>query len=258
VVEMSSLKSSLGPHALPAVKPSRDGRGMRVSAVCACVVLILTLSACSTVPVQEEVEAAEPTQVEAEPKEVVVQVEPLSEFMDRAQNTESVAGGRESARLIYRDAAKSYPTDKRPWLRLSQSYFDAGDYGNAVLAAQEVVQRDANDSVAQGLLAVSGLRISTAALAALRTQDSLTSLRTTNRSEAENMASMLRSILGEAVLVPKPPELVQEPVQVAPPPPVRRTATVRPKVARSAPAGVAAPAVPAAPAPRANPFGALR
>lgn len=270
MVEMSCAKSSLCPKAKPVVKPLRDGQGKRAAAVCAWVFLALTLGACTTVPVEEEeAQVAEPIESvakskpepepEPEPAKVVVKVEPLTEFMDRAQTTEAVAGGRERARLIYRDAAKSYPTDKRPWLRLSQSYFDAGDYGNAVLAAQEVIQRDAGDSVAQGLLAVSGLRISTTALAALRTQNSLTSLSTTNRSEAENMASVLRSILGETVLVPKPPEVVQ--VQVVPAPPAKRTAPVRPNVARSAPAGGAAPAtpaVPAAPAPRTNPFGALR
>ncbi len=198
---------------------------------------MLGLGACSTSPKQADGEA----------KELANKSEPLAEYMSRAQAAEALDGGRERARLIYRDAARAYPTDKRPWSRLAQSYFDAADYGNAVLAAQEVVQRDPADSAAQGLLAVSGLRISTAALSALRGQNNLN---TSTRSEAEDMARNLRAILGEAVLVPKPPEaaapVVRPPVRSAPRtvPPVRRATTV--------------PSAPAAPAASGNPFGALQ
>ncbi len=189
-------------------------------------------------------------------KPLAAQVEPLAEFMNRAHAAEATDGGRERARLIYRDAAKAYPTDKRPWLRLAQSYFDVSDYGNAVLAAQEVVQRDPADSVAQGLLAVSGLRISTTALAALRNQNGLN---TSTRSEAEDMARNLRTILGESVLVPKPadPAATAEapPQPVAPVrKPVRRPAA---RAATTAPAAVA-PTPAAAPKTSGNPFGALQ
>lgn len=177
---------------------------------------------------------------------LTTKVEPLSEFLSRAQASEALAGGRERARLIYRDAAKAYPADKRPWARLAQSYFDSGDYGNAVLAAQEVVQRDAGDSAAQGLLAVSGLRISTAALSALRNQNGLN---TSTRSEAEDMARNLRSILGEAVLVPKPAEASTSPLP-APQAQPRARRVVRGK-------GAAAPA-PTPPVSSGNPFGALQ
>jgi hypothetical protein len=209
-------------------------------------VALFALGACSTKPPQPE-----------EAKELAAKVEPLSEYMSRAQAAEAAEGGRERARVIYREAAQSYPTDKRPWLRLAQSYFDASDYGNAVLAAQEVVQRDSADSVAQGLLAVSGLRISTTALSALRNQNNLT---TSARSEAEDMARNLRTILGESVLVPKPADTAQE--GVAPRAPARPRVPARPRTAR--PANAASPAA-AAPAPVVpsqqpsnNPFGALK
>lgn len=193
----------------------------------------------------------------AEAKPLAVKTEPLTELLSRAQAMEKLDGGREAARLLYRDAAKAYPADKRPWLRLAQSYFDASDYGNAVLAAQEVVQRDPADSVAQGLLAVSGLRVSTAALSALRNQSSLSA---STRSEAEDMARNLRTILGESVLVPKPAEAVDaaqpaRPVVRRAPAPARAAAPVPP-----APTPAVAPRTPA-PAPRApaaNPFGALQ
>lgn len=219
-------------------------RGSRVVVSAFAVCTAVVLGACSTKPTQGGDNGA---------KELSVKVEPLSEFMSRAQAAEAMEGGRERARLIYRDAAKSYPIDKRPWLRLAQSYFDAADYGNAVLAAQEVVQRDPADSVAQGLLAVSGLRISTTALSALRNQNNLS---TSARSEAEDMARNLRTILGEAVLVPKPADAAQD--VASPRTPVRRV-PVRPRAVRSAPnvPPATTPPVIASPPAASNPFGAL-
>lgn len=228
--------------------PGRSGLSrvshLVVSTLTVCAVLVL--GACST----------KPTQGDSEAKELSGKAEPLLESMSRAQAAEAMEGGRERARLIYRDAAKSYPTDKRPWLRLAQSYFDVADYGNAVLAAQEVVQRDPADSVAQGLLAVSGLRISTTALSALRNQNNLT---TSARSEAEDMARNLRTILGEAVLVPKPADAAQEIASPRSPP---RRVPARPRVVRSAPAVppslTVAPPVTTPPPASSNPFGALK
>lgn len=225
---------------VPALASQSSGPWVRLGRSAATALLttsLLGLVACSTSPKQGDGEA----------KELATKSEPLAEYMSRAQAAEGLEGGRERARLIYRDAAIAYPADKRPWSRLAQSYFDAADYGNAVLAAQEVVQRDPADSTAQGLLAVSGLRISTAALSALRGQNGLN---TSTRSEAEDMARNLRAILGETVLVPKPPEgaapVIRPPVRSIP----RASAPVR-----RAPAAPSAPAGPAAPS---NPFGALQ
>jgi outer membrane murein-binding lipoprotein Lpp len=200
---------------------------------------VLSLAGCSSTPKDEANKV----------KDLAPTTEPLAEYMSRAQVAEATEGGRERARLIYRDAAQAYPADKRPWLRLAQSYFDFADYGNAVLAAQEVVQRDPGDHTAQGVLAVSGLRISTAALSALRSQNNLVG--TPARTEAESMARNLRSLLGESVLVPRANETAET---VAPPKP-----KVRPRVrVRRSPEPQAAPAVPAAAPAPSNPFGALK
>lgn len=208
----------------------------RAASVAVLGAVLLGVAGCSTSPKQDEAKA------------LGSKAEPLTEYMNRAQAAEALEGGRERARLIYRDAAKAYPTDKRPWLRLAQSYFDVADYGNAVLAAQEVVQRDPADGVAQGLLAVSGLRISTAALSALRSRNDLN---TSTRSEAEDMARNLRAILGESVLVPKPPAEPEARPQPRPQPrPQAQPQPARPRVpAPAAPAPTTAPS---------NPFGALQ
>jgi hypothetical protein len=150
----------------------------------------LALAGCFTAPPKPEII-----------KTIVPTVEPIGEYLSRAQALETADGGREQSRQLYREAAKAYPADKRPWLRLAQSYFDGRDYGNAVLAAEEVVQRDSTDVTAQSLLAVSGLRISTAALLTLRSPSELNS---STRQEAEGMAQNLRLILGEPILVPQP------------------------------------------------------
>lgn len=218
---------------LPIIRESVWPGFLRMSFAAVGLMAVLALGACAINPVKDG-DAASPAQ----------SAEPLSEFMDRARAAK-VAGGGDSARLIYREAAAAYPTDKRPWLSLAQSYFDAADYANAILAAQEVVQRDSKDTVALGLLAVSGLRVSTAAFSTLR---SLGDLPASTRSEAADMARNLRTITGESVLVPKP---VEGPSGLA--------RTVRPKSPNpGSPAATAVPppGVKAQPQSK-NPFGAL-
>ena len=160
-------------------------------------------------------------------------------------------GARTRERETYRTAARTYPTSKEPWQKLAESYFESADYGNAILAAQEVLQRDGSDSYATGILAVSGLRVSTSALAALRQQQSLSA---DTRAQAEEVAKSLRELLGEPVLVPKPAE-------AAPPPPPRRPArpaAAKPPVAASgaAPASAGGPAAAAPAKPTAMPAAA--
>jgi len=120
----------------------------------------------------------------------------LQQHLDDAARAHA-EGTRIKERAIYRSAAAAYPTSKEPWLKLAEGYFEESDYGNAILAAQEVLQRDSNDNVATSLLAVSGLRVSTSALKALRQQNNLGS---DTRSQAENAAKILRDVLGEPVL----------------------------------------------------------
>jgi tetratricopeptide (TPR) repeat protein len=125
----------------------------------------------------------------------------LQEYSQQAAKA-TADGSREKARDIYRAAAKAYPASQQPWLKLAEDYFEAADYGNAVLAAQEVLLRDSTDSVAASILAVSGLRVSAAALQTLRSQNRIAG---GTRSEAQTMARTLREVLGETVLVPQPP-----------------------------------------------------
>ena len=126
----------------------------------------------------------------------------MDEWMARAR-TAAGEGQREKARAAYRAAAQSHPTEKLPWLKLAEDYFQAQDYGNAVLAAQEALQRDREDSVAHSILAVSGLRLTAGSLVALR-QDG--SYPVGSRDEAITVARALRDTLGATSLLTPAPQ----------------------------------------------------
>jgi hypothetical protein len=149
---------------------------------------------------------------------------------------------------MWRAAAKRNPVAKEPWLRMAQLHFETGNYGDAITEAQETLQRDSSDAVANGLLAVSGLRVSSAALARMQPDTFSGSA----RGEAESLAKTLRDLLGEPVLVPQPP-VAPEPVH-----PIHARRSVHKSAAKRAAASPPVHARPAKPAPARDPFGALR
>jgi len=190
--------------------------------------------------------ALKPTVPEPAPK-----VEGLPELMHQAE-TAAAAGDKDKARSAYREAARVDPTSKAPWVKLAESYFESGDYGNAVLAGQEVLHRDNTDSVAAGILAVSGLRVSTSALATLRQQNNIAA---GTRGEAETLARNLRELLGEPVLVPRP---ASDSATPAVRPRVRPTAAASAAASAAATSKPAATPAAAATASRGNPFDKLK
>lgn len=108
------------------------------------------------------------------------------------------AGQYEQAQQLLRGAGGSFPTDKAPWLQLAQMKFERNDYGDAIQNALAVLQRDPDDQVANSIVAVSGLRLSGKALADLSRSNHLNG---SLRSEAQDLARLLRASLGEDVLV---------------------------------------------------------
>lgn len=144
----------------------------------------VTLVACSSAPVK-------PTESKVS----------LQEMLSKG-NTASTAGNKEQAVTLWRQAAVAYPADKAPWTSIAQTRYDAGQYGEAILSAQEVLVRDPNDQLANSIIAISGLRLSTRALSDLSRQNKLSG---SLRSESHELAKLLRESLGETVLVPPPP-----------------------------------------------------
>jgi len=143
----------------------------------------IALSACSTAPVKPSAALAPPS---------------LADVMGKAAAANS-AGQKEAAIALWRQAATAYPADKDPWSKIAQTRFEAGQYGEAIVNAEEIKVRDPNDQHANSIIAISGLRLATRALADLRSQNNLSgSLRT----ESQDLAKLLRESLGEQVLVP--------------------------------------------------------
>lgn len=113
--------------------------------------------------------------------------------------TAEVEGLKVAALRRYEEAGQLYPTSKLPWLRIAHIQFDSANYGEAIVAAQQVVARDDSDKVARSILSVSGLRVASKAVADLRKNKGLVG---TVRNEAQELANVLRESLGESVLVP--------------------------------------------------------
>ncbi len=121
------------------------------------------------------------------------------ESMLLQSSTDSKAGQSEKAVTLLKTATENYPADKRPWLQIAQINFDNSNYGVAIVNALEALQRDPVDKLANSIVAVSALRLSTGALADLRKQNELSG---SVSSEARDLAELLRESLGELVLVP--------------------------------------------------------
>ncbi len=119
----------------------------------------------------------------------------------------SVASGdADRAIAILKNAGARYPAEKAPWVQIAQMKFDRGSYGEAINHALEALQRDPKDRQGNSIVAVSGLRLSTQALADLSKQNNLGG---PLRTEAQQLATLLRSSLGEEILVPSTQKTVR-------------------------------------------------
>jgi hypothetical protein len=165
--------------------------------------------------------------------------------MQHAQSAQA-SGQRERARQSWRSAAKAYPTQKSPWQNLAQDYFEAADYGNAILAAQEVLQRDSEDALAHSVLAVSGLRLSTVSMVALRDRGNYA---VGSRDEAQGLTRAMREALGESTVAPARAEAAAR--MATPAPAVAAKSASQPAPTRAA-TPIAAPTNPPVAAPAVN------
>ncbi|MDI1258398.1 hypothetical protein [Aquabacterium sp.] len=216
--------------------------------------LLCALTACGIAPKQGDGAAAS-----------AATAEKLTERLDAADKAQKL-GKTEDALLQLDTAIKVDPASKTPWLRKAQIYFDARQYGQAITAAQETLQRDTTDLTAKSILAVSGLRVSAQALEQLRKANEVNG---SARTEAESVAKLIREALGEPILVP--PLAAASSVEAKPVRAARRiTSPPRPVVTAPAPVVASAAktqatspvsalnAAPPAAGGRNNPFGALQ
>jgi hypothetical protein len=139
-------------------------------------------------------------------------------------------GQREKSVALLTQAAHQQPTNMQPWLKIANTWFEAGNYPAAILAANEVLQRDAANAEAKGLLVVAGLRVAAGAVGELRPNGPLAP---NARQEAEDLTKSLRALLGEQVLVP-PVAAEQKPARLKSRPRPASSSTA-PAQARAAP-----------------------
>jgi predicted Zn-dependent protease len=156
---------------------------MNLQRIIPCIACMAILSGCAT------------TNSNAPPKSAALTVETALAEADAAAK----AGQPDKAVHILKTATATHPDDKAPWIQLAQMRFDGGNYGDAIVNALEGLQRDPDDKLGHSIVAVSGLRLSSKALADLSQKNNLSG---TVRSEAQDLAKLLRASLGEEVLVP--------------------------------------------------------
>jgi predicted Zn-dependent protease len=142
------------------------------------------LSACATPPAPAEKPIARTTSVKAAMAEA---------------NAAALSGHPDKAYALLKQASATYPADKAPWVRMAQMRFDSNNYGEAIVNALEALHRDPDDTLANSVVAVSGLRLSSKALSDLTRKNNLSG---TVRTEAQDLAKLLRTSLGEETLVP--------------------------------------------------------
>lgn len=109
-----------------------------------------------------------------------------------------LAGQNDKAYAILKQAGSRFPADKTPWVRMAQMRFDSTHYGEAIANALEALARDPDDTLANSIVAVSGLRVTSKALADLSRKNNLSG---NVRTEAQELAKLLRTSLNEEVLV---------------------------------------------------------
>lgn len=176
---------------------------------------------------------------------------PNYEQLMQSAEAEVGAGRLETALANFNSAAMADPTRKEPWVRSAQLQFDAGNYGRAIVAAEEVLKRDPNDLVADSVLTVGGLRVASASLVRLQGRGAIAS--DTARREAEQLRATMVATMGT--------EFVTGERAATPKPKARSAAKPRARAPVAASAGsapltpvvpVAAPAAATAPGPRAS------
>ncbi len=142
--------------------------------------------------------------LEAEPPKAATPAAALAEAELAFQ-----AGRHEQAFSLLQTTTFAFPLEKAPWIRMAQLRFERGQYGEAINNAAHAIELDPDDKLAHTILAVSGLRVSSKALADLTVKHNISG---DVRTEAQELAKLMRATLGEDVLVPLGSRTIAKPV----------------------------------------------
>jgi tetratricopeptide (TPR) repeat protein len=124
----------------------------------------------------------------------------MADLLSQASQASTV-GDKEKAITLWKQTGELYPTDKTPWVNITQAKYDAGKYSEAIINAQEILVRDPANTFAHSIIATSGLRLSTRSLSELTRNNNLSG---TVRAESQDLAKLLRESLGEYALFTPP------------------------------------------------------
>lgn len=166
------------------------------------------------------------------------------QLMNSAE-AEVSAGRVETALSNFNEAAKADPVRKEPWVRSAQLQFDAGNYGRAIVAAEEVLKRDPADLVADSVLTVSGLRVASESLKRLQGGGAIAS--ETARREAEQLRATMIATMGTEFVTGEPDEPKAKPK-------ARSKSRARARTAQSNAPAASSSSAPASDSSSSNPF----
>ena len=125
------------------------------------------------------------------------------------------AGQSDKGVAILKSASAAFPLDKQPLVRMAQLRFDQHNYGDAIVHALDALERDPEDMQAHSIAAVGGLRVAIKALSDLTQKNNLSG---TVRSEAQDLAKLLRARLGDELVPAKSVAKVVKPAAKVPAP----------------------------------------
>lgn len=137
----------------------------------------------------------------------------LTDMLSQASQAEK-SGAKEQAVTLWKKAATAYPTDKTAWGSIAKTRFDSGLYGDAIIAAQEVLVRDPNDKTAHSIIVTSGVRLAVKSVGDLSRINGFSG---PLRAEAQDLQRVLKESLGanvepvadtrktDEIVKPKPP-----------------------------------------------------
>ena len=121
--------------------------------------------------------------------------------------------------------AKRNPTSGLPWTHIAKLRFNEEQYGPAIVAADEALQRDPDDFTAKSIRVVGGLRIALQSLADIKDNALLAG---NARTDAEALAKAMRESLGQDVLFPRGKRSTRRPAPKPAPTPAEAPAVSQP------------------------------
>jgi tetratricopeptide (TPR) repeat protein len=131
----------------------------------------------------------------------------LAALLVKANGAEA-AGQKEQAVNLWKQATTAYPAAKEPWAKLAQFQYDAGQYADAALSAQQVLTRDSADDHAHELMTRASLKLAALSAGELARQKDVSAML---RADTQDSMRQLREALAEPRQEVAPPSTARAP-----------------------------------------------